>query len=140
MLTADYERNIGKNGIEIRFSEKPPANIRSDLLAKKWKYSYRYNMWYIYYTDSNLAYARTLCSKINDKNKPKPYQPYAGSNPFSSISSRESRYYWPSHHTASQPSVEMSTWYGRAQEEPLGQYKPISPKDVRYQKKRSFFS
>ena len=50
-------RNEQKNGVEIKFFERPDAAILADLKAHGWRWSRFAGCWYNRYTEENAAYA-----------------------------------------------------------------------------------
>lgn len=147
MLTVAYERNYELNGIEIKFSEKPSEQIREDLLRNKWRYSKYKKLWYHFYSDENLKYAKKLSDKINKTNTPKkpsrdiPTYTTAVVTYSTTSSGSNTRKCDEKMKERSRERKEYDAYkYAEAQLQPLGQFIYKNPRDVRYQKKRSFFS
>lgn len=153
MLTASYVRNLEKKGIEIRFSEKPSSAVRENLLENNWRYSGTHNLWYNYYSAGNLAYAKKVCDKVNGIKKSTTKQKKSERQTTNGIGKRRTRIRDPRtiiygrSHAGDADTMSLmkrddysELQYAEAQMRPLGQYMAISPRDRRYQRKRSFFS
>lgn len=59
-MKVDISFNTNKNGVELRFDEKPDEATTSQLKAVGFKYSYRQNMWYASKTNSIVDFANNL--------------------------------------------------------------------------------
>ena len=59
-LTATVCENEEKNGVEIRFPEKPPALVRAKLKAAGWRWHGRSQCWYTRRSPRSLAFAEEL--------------------------------------------------------------------------------
>ena len=57
---ATVTHNRDKNGIEIKFNERPTADILSDLKAHGWRWSRFAGVWYNRYSENNAAYAEKI--------------------------------------------------------------------------------
>jgi len=66
-ITVTVTENTAEDGIEIRFSEKPPEEIIQSIgrYGAGFKYSRRQNIWYAKRTDAKLAFAKSLVEKFN---------------------------------------------------------------------------
>jgi hypothetical protein len=64
-ITVTVTENHGQNGIEIKFSDKPPADIIQSIKDSGFKYSRAKNIWYAKRTDAKLAFAKSLVEKFN---------------------------------------------------------------------------
>lgn len=53
-------KNIEKNGIEVRFSQKPSKEILADLKANQFRWSPLGSCWYTKYSDEMWQYANSL--------------------------------------------------------------------------------
>lgn len=127
-ITAEYKRNRVQNGIEIYFSSDPGTTVKSRLIGKHWRYNGKKKCWYIYYTDGNECFAKEIVKALEPKKTMStvvaPGYAYSSS-------------YVPYYGSSRDDKVDHNL---APIDKPLGVYKPISPSDVRYKKKRSFFS
>jgi hypothetical protein len=73
-ITVTVTENHEQNGIEIKFSDKPPADIIQAIKdSAGFKYSRAKNIWYAKRTDAKLAFAKSLVEFFNqpqDEYKP----------------------------------------------------------------------
>lgn len=125
-IVARYERNIELDGVEIYFNSDPGRNTKDKLLNNRWRYSGRKRCWYIYFTEENINFAKEICELY--KKEP-------------DIRTR-CNYIYPctiGYSKAEKAICEEKLRYAPI-DRPLGQYIPISRNDVRYKRKRSFFS
>ncbi|ATW59416.1 hypothetical protein Cl131_gp148 [Aphanizomenon phage vB_AphaS-CL131] len=66
-ITVTVTENTAEDGIEVRFSDKPPEEIIQSIgrYGAGFKYSRRQNIWYAKRTDAKLAFAKSLVEKFN---------------------------------------------------------------------------
>ena len=59
--------NNEKNGVEIKFSDKPPASIRDRLKENGWRWSSRNKLWYHHQNGgSHLDFAREIVGELGE--------------------------------------------------------------------------
>lgn len=145
MVTAEYNRNYEQNGIEIKFSNIPDEKIRKELLANKWRYHKKKQLWYIYYNEKNLDYARKLCKKYSTAKETKIEKSKSIIAPTRHYSYGHTNYGILKTEPENKTSVSKFELYSQKEIAEAGYlqkgvYRHISPHDYRFQKKRSFFS
>jgi hypothetical protein len=64
-MPVTLKRNEEKNGIEIRFPEKPSKEIRETLKGQGWRWSPIGECWYIKYEKQLLTWAEDFVEHIN---------------------------------------------------------------------------
>ena len=74
-LTATVSENEEKNGVEIRFPEKPPALVRAKLKAAGWRWHGRSQCWYTRRSQKSLAFAEELIGASRLSNPGPPRRP-----------------------------------------------------------------
>ncbi|MCR4929103.1 MAG: DEAD/DEAH box helicase [Lachnospiraceae bacterium] len=68
---AYVKRNQEHNGIEIYFDSKPSNLILSSIKGAGWRWSSYKRCWYNYYSNSNYAFANSICNEVNKTSKVK---------------------------------------------------------------------
>lgn len=68
MDKCNVKRNIAKNGIEIRFPEKPEWQILSEIKSRRFRYSRRQKIWYKKFSEADYQWALKFCS-VHDEAK-----------------------------------------------------------------------
>ena len=144
-ITASVKKNSSQNGIELYFSGIPSDSIRMQLKEHKWRYHRSKHCWYIYYTAENMNFANRIKNKFStDKGEYLQVKNNKKKNRKNKLGNKvyllpESKDYKVSHvpENIRQEDINVDNIH---KEREWGVYKAISPKDKRYQKKRSFFS
>ena len=144
-ITASVKKNYSQNGIELYFSGIPSDSIRMQLKEHKWRYHRGKHCWYIYYTAENMNFANRIKNRFStDKGKYVQLKNNKKKNRKNKLGNKvyllpESKDYKVSHvpENIRQEDINVDNIH---KEREWGVYKAISPKDKRYQKKRSFFS
>lgn len=137
-MTASVSRNIEKRGIEIIFSNNPGEEITDLLKQHKWKYHRSKHCWYKYYTPENMNFANRLKNRLSTKQDlKKKNRKKKLDTKYLTIS--EGKQYRLSHVPAVINKEDVNA-NNISKDRDWGHYQDISPKDKRYQKRRSFFS
>ncbi len=69
-ITATITLNNDKNGIEIRFTEKPSAEIRSEMKSHGFRWGgIKNNCWYAKQSNDKINFANELVNRINGNNE-----------------------------------------------------------------------
>lgn len=77
-VKAVFTLNEEHNGIEIKFNEKPSAEVRAQLKALKFRWHQTKGLWYAKQSEQTLALAKALCEAEPKAKKPgKKAQPKA---------------------------------------------------------------
>ena len=142
-ITATVQKNKEHNGIEIYFSGEPAEDTKNNLKEHHWRYHRKKKCWYMYYSAENMNFANRIRNKysFNSKNT---------ENNKSNVKKKKCKrlkyVYVPDSkecrvaHTPAVVNEEDIHVESISKEREWGYYQAISPKDKRYQKKRSFFS
>lgn len=72
--------NAAKNGLQLHFSNKPSDEIRSELKAAGWRWSFRNSCWYHRDIPINRDFAEHFVTKLNGSESPEPQAPAAPNN------------------------------------------------------------
>ncbi len=57
--------NQAKNGLQLHFPDKPDEDIRAELKAAGWRWSFRNHCWYHRDTPANRDFAEQFVAKLN---------------------------------------------------------------------------
>lgn len=94
-VKATYELNEAHNGIEIKFTAKPSAEVRAQLKALKFRWHQTKGLWYAKQSAETLALAKALCEAEKPaKKQAKKAQPKA--EPVVEVKAEESKTKKPS--------------------------------------------
>ena len=69
MMTTTMNLNAAKNGIELKFSEKPEDAIRTALKDLGFRWSNKMGIWWAKQTPERLALAESLCTPVKKAKK-----------------------------------------------------------------------
>lgn len=69
MMTTTMNLNAAKNGIELKFSEKPEDAIRTALKDIGFRWSNKMGIWWAKQTPERLALAESLCTPVKKAKK-----------------------------------------------------------------------
>ena len=69
MMTTTMNLNAAKNGIELKFSEKPEDAIRTALKDLVFRWSNKMGIWWAKQTPERLALAESLCTPVKKAKK-----------------------------------------------------------------------
>lgn len=63
VMTVTMTENDAKDGVELKFSEKPAKGVRESLMAHGFRFSTRQQLWYARRSPGRLEFARSLASR-----------------------------------------------------------------------------
>ena len=65
-------RNVEKNGIELRFPDKPSESIRASLKARGWRWSRFSSCWYHRFSQAEMQFAESFTNWLGPTSEPNP--------------------------------------------------------------------
>jgi len=67
--------NAAKNGLQLHFPAKPSEEIRAELKAAGWRWSFRNGCWYHRDTPANLDFAERFVARLNAGAADRQFEP-----------------------------------------------------------------